>query len=206
MSAGTAHDSNPTSPLSNDAQQQLLRVAVQSIEHGLRHGKALSVDLSGAPPRLRERQACFVTLYRSDDLRGCVGTLEAHEPLLCQVATSAYDAAFRDTRLSPVEAAELDDLTIEISVLSALTDISVATERELFGVLRPGVDGVIVAEGELQATFLPKVWDTFQLPFDFVEQLKRKAGFAPRYWSPTLRWRRYTTESFGGRICDLAKG
>jgi AmmeMemoRadiSam system protein A len=202
--ATASTDSRP--PLDAKAQGQLLRVAVQSIVHGLDHGKAMVVERSSSPPRLCEHQACFVTLYRGEELRGCVGTLEADEALIQQVADSAYNAAFRDTRLSSVDTSELRELTIEISVLSALGEIAAATERDLFGTLRPGVDGVVVTAGERHATFLPKVWDAFQLPFDFVEHLKRKAGLPPRYWSPALRWQRYTAESFGAPVGDLLEG
>lgn len=189
--------------LAESERTELLRVAVRSVIHGLRFGEPLQVELCGLPPGLSRVAACFVTLRRGGELRGCVGTLEAQHALAQQVANSAFDSAFRDSRLMPVEEAELAELAIDVSVLSALAEIDAPTERDLFSLLRPGIDGVVVTEGERQATFLPKVWETFDLPFDFVEHLKRKAGLPPRYWSPTLRWRRYTVESFGSPAAAL---
>jgi hypothetical protein len=136
---------------------------------------------------------------------GCVGSLEARVPLVQQVANSAYDAAFCDQRLSPVQADELRELTIEISILSALSDVPATSESELLGSLRPGIDGVVLYDGERRATFLPKVWEVIELPFDFLEHLRRKAGLPNRYWSPTLRFQRYTADCFGIAIADLDK-
>jgi len=206
MSPAAVTDYDAVLRLGEEEQRCLLRVAVQSVVHGLRCGERFAVDLDTVPARLRREQACFVTLHNSGELRGCVGILEPHRPLAQQVADSGYDAAFRDTRLSPVQEWELDQLTLDVSVLSPLVDLRVASERDLFRELRPGVDGVVVTEGEHQATFLPKVWETFELPFDFVEHLKRKAGLPPRYWSPALQWRRYTVESFGAAVAELIDG
>jgi AmmeMemoRadiSam system protein A len=189
--------------LDSSEQAQLLHVAAQSVLHGLRFGDPLRVELNVLPARLTEPGACFVTLHDGDELRGCVGTLEPHHPLAQQVANSAYDSAFRDLRLPPVDESELERLTVDVSVLSPLTDLIALTERDLLGQLRPGIDGIVVGEGERQATFLPKVWEAFDLPFDFIEHLKRKAGLPPRYWSPTLRWRRYTVLAFGSSFADL---
>jgi AmmeMemoRadiSam system protein A len=190
-------------PLTGSERNDLLRIAVQSIVHGLDCGTPLNVVIEQYSARLAVPQACFVTLRRGDDLRGCVGTLEATLPLARQVATSAYHAAFRDTRLESVHRGELAALTLEISLLSPLEELPAANDQDLLNRLRPGVDGVVVSEGARYATFLPKVWDTFALPFDFVAHLKRKAGLPPRYWSPTLRWQRYTAQSFGADIADI---
>jgi AmmeMemoRadiSam system protein A len=190
--------------LTADGRRRLVGVALDSILYGLRFGEPLPVQLGTYPPRLELLQACFVTLYRDEELRGCVGTLDATRALVQQVADSAFDAGFRDGRLPAVSPSEVRDLTIEISLLSELTAIEVDSERELFSTLRPGIDGLVIAEGDRRATFLPKVWDSFELPFDFVEHLKRKAGLPPRYWSPTLRLQRYTTESFGAAGADMA--
>jgi AmmeMemoRadiSam system protein A len=178
-------------------------VARDAIDHGLRHGEPPRLDLDGFAAKLLIERACFVSLHRVDELRGCVGSLEARLPLVRQVADSAYDAAFCDLRLAPVSADELPELTIEISVLSALTEIEAGSEHALLGRLRPGIDGVVVREGERRATFLPKVWENFPLPYDFIEHLKRKAGLPPRYWSPTLRFERYTADSFGIVVREL---
>jgi AmmeMemoRadiSam system protein A len=192
-------------PLALEASEclVLLRVARDAIRYGLRFGEPPFIE-DNFDARLLTEGACFVSLHRAEELRGCVGSLEARLPLVRQVAESAYDAAFCDLRLSPVRADELSELSIEISVLSPLRAVHAETERALLDLLRPGVDGVVVREGERRATFLPKVWETIPLPFDFLEHLKRKAGLPPRYWSPTLRFDLYTADSFGIRVAELA--
>ncbi len=66
---------------------------------------------------LRVKRAVFVTLNHRGRLRGCIGSLEASQPLASAVAESAHGAAFRDPRFAPLQAYELDDISIEISVL-----------------------------------------------------------------------------------------
>lgn len=194
---------SPTAPLGKSERLALLRVARDAVDQGLRHGELLPLALGAFPLGLRLERGCFVSLHRFGELRGCVGSLEARCPLVLQVAKSAYDAAFCDQRLPPVRADELPELTIDISVLSPLTAIAAESELVLLDRLRPGIDGVVVREGERRATFLPKVWESFPRRHDFLEQLKCKAGLPPGYWSATLRFESYTTDSFGIAIADL---
>lgn len=194
---------DPSGSLSEGERLTLLRVARDAIDDGLRHSEVQRMELDTFPPALLVERACFVSLHRLDELRGCVGSLEARCPLVLQVARSAYDAAFCDLRLPPVRADELAGLTIEISVLSPLTVIEAESEPALIEQLRPGIDGVVVRDGEQRATFLPKVWESFPRAHEFLEQLKRKAGLPPMYWSPTLRVETYTADSFGIAVADL---
>lgn len=189
--------------LAADERLVLLRTAREAIDHGLRHGKPPRLDPAAFPPPLLVERACFVSLHRFEELRGCVGSLEARLPLALQVGESAYAAAFCDPRLPPVAVGEIRDLTIEISVLSPLMPIEAGSQRALLDQLRPGIDGLVLREGGCRATFLPKVWETFPVPFDFVEHLKRKAGLPQGYWSRALRFERYTTESFGIDVAQL---
>ncbi len=148
-------------------------------------------------PLLLEPCACFVTLHLHGALRGCIGTLESKEPLVDAVITAAYNAALDDPRFSPVTAEELPLLAIDISVLSPAQPMTARSEAELLNSLRPGVDGLIIAEGPRRATFLPAVWQQLPTPEEFFRQLKLKAGLAVDYWSDTLELNRYSTESFG---------
>ena len=98
----------------------LLTVAKRSIEHGIRTGEPLPIELADFDSDLRVKRATFVTLHRQQRLRGCVGCLEARDPLVVDVARSAFAAAFRDSRFPALEAHELSDLEIRISILSPL--------------------------------------------------------------------------------------
>ncbi len=182
--------------LSEDERATLIDTAWQSIRNGLQQGRPLAVSPTDYGERLREPGASFVTLHRHGQLRGCIGSLEAHRPLIEDVAYNAFAAAFRDPRFLPLEAKELDGLDLEISVLSRPEPMEFDSEQDLLRQLRPGVDGLILQEGGNRGTFLPSVWESLPEPRLFLQQLKLKAGLAPDYWSDSVRVWRYGTESF----------
>ena len=188
--------SNASPLLQAQYRQILLKVAADSIAHGLTRGRALEVTPADFPAELQAPRASFVTLTLDDALRGCIGTLDARRPLARDVADNAYAAAFRDPRFAPLRPSEWERLHIHISVLSPPEPLNFSSEDELLAQLMPGIDGLILEEGVHHGTFLPSVWESLPDPRDFVIHLKRKAGLAPDYWSPTLRAKRYTTESF----------
>ncbi|MDH3211399.1 MAG: AmmeMemoRadiSam system protein A [Myxococcales bacterium] len=175
----------------------LLLVAHASVDHGLRTGRPLEVEPRDYDPELRTPRATFVTLHLEEKLRGCTGSLEAVNPLVVDVAQSAHRSAFADPRFPPVEANELPRLSFHISLLSPLAPLPATSEAELRASLRPGIDGLVLREGARSGTFLPSVWESLPSPLRFLEELKRKAGLPVDYWSPTLRFERYTVEEFG---------
>jgi AmmeMemoRadiSam system protein A len=181
-------------------QAQLLEVAEASIRHGLQQGRALEVDPLDYPPSLRQPRATFVTLNRHGELRGCIGSLEAHRPLISDVAHNAWSAAFRDPRFPPLATAEWPGLELHISILSPPEPLAVESRASLIASLRPGIDGLIVEEGGRRGTFLPSVWESLGEPHAFVSHLMLKAGLPADYWSQSLRISRYTTESFGRAV------
>ena len=140
----------------------------------------------------RERR----TLMDNDVRLRCIGRLEAVEPLVCDVARSAHRAARADSRFGPVEAHELPELELKISVLSPLAALPARSEAELLAALRPGMDGLVLREGHAGATFLPAVWESLPDPAAFLRELRRKAGLPPGHWSATLRFERYTALEF----------
>lgn len=182
--------------LSQSERNELLDIARKSIRHGLDEGQPLAVDLNTVSAKLREPGASFVTLERHGYLRGCIGTLEAHQPLARDVAHNAFQSAFRDPRFPPLDETEWEGLDIHISVLSKPEPMHFASEEDFIRQLRPGVDGVILEEGWHRGTFLPAVWEDLPDPNDFVRHLKLKAGLSPSYWSKTIKAYRYTAEYF----------
>jgi len=189
--------------LDPDARARLLDLARASIAHGLAHGRPLEPGPDVLTGALAEPRASFVTLRRDGELAGCIGALEATRPLALDVAAHAFAAAFRDPRFPALGPGALNALTIEISVLSEPERLDVADEPALLDALVPGVDGLVLNDGDCGATFLPQVWDELATPEAFVAALKRKAGLPPDYWSPTLAFARYHVEHFadpvGGR-------
>ena len=173
----------------------LLTMARRSIEHGLTRGEPLRVEVEDQPAALQQPGACFVTLHKEGQLRGCIGNLNPVQPLVCDVSENAYSAAFRDPRFVRVQNGEMAALQIEISILTPRETVSVDSEAELLQSLRPGIDGLVLEEGVLRATFLPAVWEHLPDPRRFLQQLKLKAGLPKDYWSSTLRIHRYRTVS-----------
>ena len=145
---------------------------------------------------LRATAATFVTLRLEGELRGCIGTVDAHRALGDDVAHNARSAAYRDSRFAPVTHAQRDLLQVEVSVLSPRSLIDAETEADAVSCLRPGVDGIVLEFAEVRATFLPQVWESLPDPVDFLAELRRKARLPPRFWHPDMKISRYTVEKF----------
>jgi len=165
-------------PLTSREGAILLRVARQSIEHGLAFDRPLRVDPADRAGRLGAEAACFVSLYRGDDLRGCIGAITPQLPLIEQAAESAFSAAFRDHRFPALARHELDGLRISVHVLGPLQPMPITGLESLHRQLRPGEDGLVLSCSGRQAVFLPVMWEQLKTPEVFVEQLLRKAGIA----------------------------
>ncbi|HQY46554.1 MAG TPA: AmmeMemoRadiSam system protein A [Usitatibacteraceae bacterium] len=148
-------------------------------------------------PWLAQPAATFVTLRIDEDLRGCIGSLEARRPLGEDVAANARAAAFSDPRFGPLTPGEFARVAVEVSVLSARTPLEAASEGEAASRLRPGVDGVYLEYGDFSATFLPQVWESLPDPVEFLAALRHKARLPARFWDPALRLARYTVEKYG---------
>lgn len=183
-------------PLDPSQRRVLLALARRSIEHGLEQGGPLPVVPSDYPADLRARRATFVTLEAEGTLRGCIGHLEAVQPLVLDVAENAFAAAFRDPRFPPLTRPELARLAIDVSVLTPSQSLSFTSEEALLRMIEPGRDGLILEEGAARGTFLPTVWESLPEPRAFLRHLKQKAGLPPDHWSDRIRVRRYRTESF----------
>lgn len=175
----------------------MLSLARESIIHGLDTGSALKVSPQDYPPVLQAERACFVTLTRWGDLRGCIGHLEPVQSLIEDVAENAYSAAFRDPRFPSLQREELDEIRVEISVLGLPSPIEFADEEDLVAQIRPGIDGLILeAPTGHRGTFLPSVWESLPEREEFFAHLKLKAGLPVDYWDDQLTISRYTTEAF----------
>ena len=153
-------------------------------------GRAQAAD--DTAPWLREPGACFVTLTQDEQLRGCIGTLEAHRPLLLDVRANAVAAALRDPRFAPLSARELERTEVEVSLLSPMQALDFGGEADALAQLRPGIDGVVFEFGARRSTFLPQVWDQLPDVDDFMAHLKRKAGLPADFWHAQVRLQRYT--------------
>jgi len=196
MAPMSSIDTDTPNGLCEEEQILLRQVAKNAVEYALQHGSPLSVDTTHYPRPLREPAASFVTLKKHGELRGCIGSLEAHRPLVDDVAHNAYAAAFRDPRFSPVTAQELPELEFHLSVLTPAEPMQFESEKNLLEQIHPGIDGLVLEDGAYRGTFLPAVWESLPDTVQFLQHLKLKAGLPKNHWSDTLKISRYTAESF----------
>ena len=162
-------------------EQILLDLASKSIEDKLNNQNAIKRDvLIDEYPSLLEKRASFVTLNLNKNLRGCIGSLMPHRPLIDDIIHNAYSAGFEDPRFQPVTKEEFKNIEIEISLLSLPKELIYDDVYDLKSKIRVGIDGVIlkhsVNNSVQQATFLPQVWDqlpTFEVFFAHLVQKAR---------------------------------
>ncbi|MBQ2644567.1 AmmeMemoRadiSam system protein B [bacterium] len=146
----------------------------------------LTLKVENYPVALETRMAAFVTLEIGGNLRGCIGSIIAVEPLIVDVCKNARNAAFKDPRFIPVEKKELEKLEITVSLLSAPTAYNFKTEEELLEQMNAGIDGVIIKDVGRQAVYLPEVWTQNPDKKEFLNSLKQKAGLQPNWFSDTF--------------------
>jgi MEMO1 family protein len=190
--------------LKNAALQTLTAEQGQQLIFLARH--SLAQQLQGAPMPAIDTQslqafgASFVTLTMHGQLRGCIGSLQAHRPLAQDVQANALAAALHDPRFPPVTAQDLPQLKLEVSVLSAPEPLLHANESHALWQLRPGIDGLIFEtthQGQhYRSTYLPQVWEQIPEPRAFLAHLKVKAGLPFDFWSPQVKLWRYSVQKF----------
>ena len=176
--------------------QTLLHVAAAAILTHLNKTGSMKLSLNEFDEPLRNHGACFVSLNKDNQLRGCIGSIQAWRPLITDVAENACKAAFQDRRFKKLTKTEIEKnaIAMSISVLSPQTLLSFKDEAEFLSQLQPGIDGIVLQEGKRRGVFLPVVWEQLPEPEKFLSHLKRKAGLEEDYWSDTIQAWRYVTE------------
>jgi AmmeMemoRadiSam system protein A/AmmeMemoRadiSam system protein B len=170
--APDAPGSGTSEPGIDDAE--LLREARRSIEDGL-HGRVTPGE--DGPPEAEG--GAFVTLWKGNRLRGCIGLTVRRTDLLSTIREVAHGAAFRDPRFDPVTSDELDEITLEISLLSPLRVLADPSPEKI----RVGVHGLQISLGGRRGLLLPQVaveagWDEER----FLRETCRKAGLDKNAW------------------------
>jgi AmmeMemoRadiSam system protein B/AmmeMemoRadiSam system protein A len=163
------------SPLQRSDKEELLAIARKSIIERVQFGKA--ADVFSDNPRLHAHGAAFVTITRNGRLRGCLGHVEARMPLITSVQMNAVAASSYDQRFPPLRPEELEDMVVEVSVLSPLTPIKDVDRLEV------GRHGLFIVKKGQTGLLLPQVavaegWDRRT----FLEQVAVKAGMEPDAW------------------------
>jgi AmmeMemoRadiSam system protein A len=175
--------------LSEADRQSLLELARRAIAEAV----SLEKPAEGMPPGrvFAEKRGVFVTLHARGRLRGCIGVMEAFEPLGESIARCAVSAAFEDPRFSPVTAAELPELQIELSLLSP-------PEPILPRSIEIGKHGLLISQAAKRGLLLPQVAVRHKLSREqFLEETCRKAGLARNAWQePETQILGFTSEVF----------
>ena len=178
--------------LSDEQRRTLLKIARDSIA-GVLDGRAPELTAEQFDEVLRQPSGVFVTLRTGEgELRGCIGSIRAVEPLYKAVASSAISAAFRDPRFLPVNRNELPNLALEISVMSPLERVQSVDEIEI------GRDGLVISRGRYAGLLLPQVATEYQWDRDtFLDQTCVKAGLPRGSWrGEDTRIERFSAEVF----------
>ena len=169
--------------LSLEDQQTLLRLAREAMECRVRGEKLPPLDEASLSAQLREPGASFITLTIHGQLRGCIGALEAYQPLAKDVRAHAIAAALEDPRFPPVREDELSRIQIEVSRLTRPRPLEYKDAEDLLSKLRPHVDGVILRDGMYhRGTFLPQVWEKIPDAAEFLNNLCYKMGVSKNLW------------------------
>ena len=150
-SENTKKRSNMSFQLNKEEKNTLLHIARNTLEHYLNEGVIPEVDQSKITETLEEKTGAFVTLNKNGNLRGCVGRFEPGIKLYEVVQKMAIAAATKDMRFPGVEREELDNISIEISVLTPMQKVESKDEIAL------GKDGIYIKKGTNSGTFLPQV-------------------------------------------------
>jgi AmmeMemoRadiSam system protein A len=170
--------------ISEDEGRLLLKLARKSIlqEFDNNRNELLSSIPQLYQDFLNQNRGVFVSLHQKGELRGCIGIIEPLKSLYQGTIDNAKHAAFHDTRFRPLSLEELDDIKIEVSILSCPEQLEYKEAKDLISKIRPDIDGVIIRKNNHSATFLPQVWKQLKNPERFLRQLCMKAGLPPDEW------------------------
>ncbi len=184
--------------LTGPQQESLLHLARIAIaSHWQETAQVELAELSSRLQPIDAPTACFVTLHDAQgELRGCIGTLQAEQPLLSALTLYARAAAFHDPRFLPLAFDELPQLTLSITLLGPLIPLPASGRQELANRLIPDSDGLVLRQGHRSATFLPSVWRQLPTQDQFISALLRKGGWSSDEWPEGIQAWRYTGTEF----------
>ena len=178
-------------------RRQLLGFARQALRSAVTHSPTVEPNPAAMPEKFIAPTGCFVTLTKHGQLRGCIGHILPQEALHKAIADNAQSAALHDGRFTPVQPDELDQLEIEISVLTVPVALPFNSPEDLLQKLQPYRDGVVLQMNGAGATYLPQVWAQLPDKVAFLNSLAQKAGRAATDWrKPGTKIFIYHVESF----------
>ncbi len=175
---------NKLKELTDQQGEFLLKFARTVISRKLNINTELDkkLDTKTKNNNLYEKRGTFVTLHKDGNLRGCIGTLEPNESIIDGIKDNAINAAFKDPRFSPVKKNEINNIDLEISILTIPEKLDYFDTDDLLAKLKPFIHGVIIQNKHNKATFLPQVWDQLPDKKEFLSHICTKAGLPSNEW------------------------
>ncbi|MGI0100270.1 MAG: TIGR00296 family protein [Candidatus Micrarchaeaceae archaeon] len=194
-----------------DQGRQLVKAARNSIELSIINPHFSKGTIKASLSEFDSIHGVFVTLehYPTRELRGCIGFPRAIEPISESLIDAAVAAAFEDPRFVSVSKSELDDLLVDVSILSSPVQVT-GGEKKRMDSIKVGRDGLMVQYGLSGGLLLPIVameqkWGKRR----FLEETCRKAGLHHNYWSqPNIKLYKFETQVFreespGGDVIEV---
>jgi len=164
----------------NEQKSIILNIAKDAIKEAILNVNIIDKEkLIASNPWLKQKGAVFVTINEFNALRGCIGSIIAHRSLIDDIIYNAKAAALNDPRFKPISKEELNNLNVEVSILTPPKLLPYSDIDDLRKKIRVGVDGVIINLNGYQATYLPSVWEQVKNFDDFFSSLCVKAGLHP---------------------------
>jgi AmmeMemoRadiSam system protein A len=178
----------------DDDRERLIGLAREAIGYVLEHRQVPATSELGFAinDTLKRPRGAFVTLKKGGNLRGCIGDIFPCRPLYKSVFSNALNAAFADRRFPSLGKDELNDITVEISVLTRPQPVSSYHD------IRIGIDGVVLSKNGRSAVFLPQVASEQGWNLDrTLTQLALKAGLEADDWRHGARFLVFQADVFG---------
>ena len=184
--------------MNKENKEYLLKIARRAIQKYFQDEGIFQVEENELFQSLKEKKGTFVTLWKNNELRGCIGNLESEKPIYQSVIDNCLASALLDPRFTTLKSNELDDIKIEISILSELKKLSNFTDCDSFlKYLNKYKPGLLIKKGTYQATFLPQVWEDLNSAKLFISHLCEKAGLEKDEWKKMdLEIYQYNAEVF----------
>ena len=187
---------------SDDDGNFLVKLARKTVDEYVTQ-KRKTTPPKDTPEHLKEKSGVFVTLNSTTEnrvsLRGCIGRPYPSQPLVEAVIDSAIDSAVNDPRFPSVTPRELDNIIVDLSVLTPPRKIEYSKPEELLNLVKVGRDGLIAAQGMWRGLLLPQVpvdwkWNTLE----YLEHTCNKAGLPVDAWKdPETEFMSFQAVIFG---------
>jgi len=184
--------------MNKENKEYLLKIARRAMQKYFQDEGIFQVEEDELPQSLKGKKGTFVTLWKNNELRGCIGNLESEKSIYQSVIDNCLASALLDPRFTALKSDELNNIKIEISILSELKKFPNFTDHDSFlKYLNKYKPGLLIKKGAYQATFLPQVWEDLNFAELFISHLCEKAGLEKDEWKKMdLEIYQYSAEVF----------